>query len=164
MKRIVLVMLLTMLTWPITAGAQAKADFSGTWTMDPTRSESAAQATPIGPVTLVIRQNATELIIETTHGPETYTVIYLLDGSEIANAGAAFGPTRSKSRWDADKLVTESVGHVNAMAVKTKEVRSLDATGKNMSVQTTIEMQHGYDGPTVQGFATGTDVFVKRVP
>ena len=47
---------------------------------------------------------------------------------------------------------------------ETREVRSLDATGKNMSVQTTLEMQHGYDGPTVQGFATGTDVFVKSAP
>ena len=96
MKRIALVMLLTV-PLPITAGAQGKTDFSGTWTMDPTRSESAAQATPIGPVTLVIRQNASELIIETTHGPQSYTVIYLLDGSEIANAGPpSVRPGRSR--------------------------------------------------------------------
>lgn len=164
MKRVFIVMLLTTLFRPIAASAQAKTDFSGTWTMDPTRSESAAQGTPIAPVIQVIRQNASELIIQSTHGPESYTVIYLLDGSEIANAGAAFGPARSKSRWDGAKLVTETVGHVNAMAVKTIEVRSLDVSGKHMSVQTTLEMQHGYDGPKVQGFATGTDVYVKSTP
>ena len=164
MKRIVLVMLLTALVRPITAGAQGKTDFSGTWTMDPTRSESAAQSAPIGPVTLNIRQNASELIIQTNHGSESYTVIYLLDGSEIANAGTPLGPARSKSRWDGAKLVTETVGHVNAMAVKTIEVRSLDASGKNMSVQRTLQMQHGYDGPRVQGYATGTDVFVRSTP
>jgi len=40
--------------------AQGRPDFSGTWKMDSSRSESAAQAEPIGPVTLVIAQTPNE--------------------------------------------------------------------------------------------------------
>ena len=38
------------------AGAQAPVDLSGVWQMDASRSESAHQAVPIGPVTLTIKQ------------------------------------------------------------------------------------------------------------
>ena len=47
------------------ATAQQPTDFSGVWEMDPSRSASALQATPIGPVTLIINQQFTELSIET---------------------------------------------------------------------------------------------------
>ena len=43
----------------------AGADLSGTWKMDPSRSESAHQAVPIGAVVLVVRQTATSITLET---------------------------------------------------------------------------------------------------
>ena len=57
-----------MLIFSLHATAQEPIDFSGVWQMDPSRSESAHQATPIGSFTLVIKQAATELSIETRRG------------------------------------------------------------------------------------------------
>ena len=55
MKSVLAAVLIATLI-PFYAHAQSKPDFSGTWKMDPSRSESAAQKEPIGPVTIVIAQ------------------------------------------------------------------------------------------------------------
>src|SRR5437763_5987832 len=66
------------------AHAQSKPDFSGTWKMDPSRSESAAQKEPIGPVTIVIAQTEHDVKIETMsprseeHTSELQSPMYLV--------------------------------------------------------------------------------------
>jgi hypothetical protein len=65
MPQIAIAIFTMPLLFPFAAGTQSATDFSGTWKMDAARSESAHQAVPIGPVTLVIKQTATELSIET---------------------------------------------------------------------------------------------------
>src|SRR5437016_2944226 len=61
--RFTLCAIVFLLSLPV--GAQETTDFSGVWQMDLSRSDSAHQAVPIGPVTLIIKQNAAELSIET---------------------------------------------------------------------------------------------------
>jgi len=56
-------LLIVTLALPFSAHAQGRPDFSGTWSMDRTRSESAMQADPIGPTTVVITQTPTGLQI-----------------------------------------------------------------------------------------------------
>jgi hypothetical protein len=65
MRQIKFALSTTVLLFSLHATAQEPIDFSGVWRMDSSRSESAHQATPIGTVTLVIKQTATELSIET---------------------------------------------------------------------------------------------------
>ena len=77
-----------LLIFSFAAPTQDSSDFSGTWKMDPARSESAHQAVPIGPVTLVIDQTATELRIETRRSgrgggaAQSEILTYKLDGTE----------------------------------------------------------------------------------
>ena len=80
----------------VVAFAQAKPDFSGTWTMDPSRSEAAAQGTPIGPVVLAIRQMPEELRIETTRNGTAQTIRYLPAAAKASSAGEPVGAFR----WD----------------------------------------------------------------
>ena len=92
------------LAFPLAAGTQSTTDFSGTWKMDAARSESAHQAVPIGPVTLVIKQTATELTIETRRSDtdkseiHSETLTYKLDGSESTVAGTEGTPIKSQAR------------------------------------------------------------------
>src|SRR5436309_1486059 len=66
--------------------AQSHPDFSGVWVMDPSRSESAHQAEPIGPITLVIKEYADWISVETIQDQQHSTIIYKLDGTQNLNA------------------------------------------------------------------------------
>jgi len=139
----------------LTVRAQAKPDFSGTWKMDPTRSESAAQKEPIGPVTVVIAQTADEVKIETTRVDGSSAVTYKIDGSETrVPEGTA------KTHWDGATLVTEVERYVQGQAVTTKEVRKLAANGNEMLVNMTVIGQHGYSASTTN-YGSGKDVYVR---
>lgn len=157
MKRILLAMFVLALALPSIAPAQAKPDFSGTWTMDPTRSESAMQAEPIGPVTVVITQTAGELKLETTRAQKTTVEIYKLDGSESRIPSGT-----GKARWEGMTLVVETVRDIQGASVTTKETRSLEAGGNEMRVESILEVQHGYSLKGTKNYGTGKDVY-KRV-
>ena len=137
------------------AHAQARPDFSGTWNMDPTRSESAAQKDPIGPVTLIISQTPTEMKIETTKTDGSSVVTYKLDGSDVRIPGGT-----AKAHWDGAAFVTEVEGYVAGQAVTTKETRTLAAGGNEMLVNIVLIVQHGYSAST-SNYGTGKDIYVR---
>jgi hypothetical protein len=120
--------------------AQSVPDFSGTWTMDLSRSEAAAQGTPTGPVTVAIRQSPGEVNIETTRNGRTEAVRYL---PVSVKATAATEPMGS-FRWDGSKLITRLVTDINKQAITVEEVRSLDPAGREMTVEVMLVVEHGY--------------------
>jgi hypothetical protein len=146
-------------------GAQAVPDFSGTWTMDHTRSEAAAQGTPIGPVTLAIRQTPDEVVVETARDGRTDAVRYIPAGSKTTPAGNQTGTFR----WDGTRLITYLVTHINNQAVTVEETRSLNSGATEMLVEVSLVVQHGYQtGGTslvrpanAPNTSTGKNVFVK---
>jgi hypothetical protein len=145
-------------------GAQARPDFSGTWTMDLSRSEAAAQGTPIGPVTLAIHQAADEVRIETTRNGSTQAVRYLPVGTK-----PAAGELTGTFRWEGSKLITNLITDINNQAVTFEEIRSLNTDGTEMAVDVTLVVQHGYQtggGGLVRSSnspnsSTGRNVFIK---
>ena len=137
-------------------GAQAKPDFSGTWIMDSTRSESANQEERIGPVTVVISQTPSELRIETTKTSGSSVITYRLDGSEIKIPGGT-----AKAYWDGSTLVTEVEGYVQGQAVSTKVTLTLIGNGNEMLVNNVVIVQHGYSAST-SNYGTGKDIYVRR--
>jgi hypothetical protein len=151
----VLIVLITTLVPLAFAHAQGKPDFSGTWKMDQSRSESAAQTHPIGPVTLVITQSANDLKIETTRSEGSTVMICKLDGTEITIPGGT-----AKTYWDGVKLVTEVERYVQGQAVTTKESRTLGSGGNEMLVDMTLVVQHGYSANT-SNYGTGKDIYVR---
>ncbi|HEX3704682.1 MAG TPA: hypothetical protein VHU82_15235 [Vicinamibacterales bacterium] len=134
MKRVLLLAFVAAVVLPFAARAQAKADFSGTWTLDAAKSDAPGGRGgrgPQGPVT--IAQTAADIKI----GGATYK----LDGSESVNEMAGRGGTteaKSKAHWDGAKLVIETERQMGGNAVTITETRSLSADGKEMTVETSF--------------------------
>jgi hypothetical protein len=155
------------LIFPFAAQTQGGSNFSGTWKMDPARSESAHQAVPIGPVTLVVNQTATELRIETRRRDPGETAIqsevltYRLDGKESTIAAPTGGPVKTRAHWNGNKLVTETERDVQGSSVTTVYIHSLDPKGKELTVDKTLLVQHGYQFGGSKSYGTGRDVFMK---
>ena len=145
----------------IAAPAQNTVDFSGTWRMDATRSESAHQAVPSGPVTMVISQSPAEIGIETRRGRSSETLIYKLDGSENAKANGAGTPVSTKAHWEGAKLVTETERNVQNSTVTTRYVLDQSADGAEMTIDKTLTIQHGYQFQGANNIGRGKDVFVR---
>jgi hypothetical protein len=132
--------------------------------MDASRSESASQAEPIGPVTLVIVQTPTDLKIDTirTQGTSTATststATYKFDGSKVTVVNGTL-----MTHWDGVKLVTEGVFDVSGSAVTMTETRTLAAGGNELLVDRSVVVQHGYPDTLrgTQNYVAGKDVYVK---
>ena len=134
MKRLVLLAFAAAVVLPFTVRAQTNADFSGTWTLDATKSDAPGGRGgrgPQGPV--AIKQTASEITI----GQATYK----LDGSESVNQLQGRGgmvEAKSKAHWDGAKLVIETTREIGGNSVTSTETRSLSADGKEMTVETSF--------------------------
>lgn len=140
--------------------AQKMPDFSGSWALDMSKSEmpqmggmggggrmgGGQPGGGMGAMTVTIKQTADTLTIDQKMGEMNRTVAYKLDGSESTNPGMRGGEVKSTSKWDGDKLVTESTqtmsGPNGEMTIKSKEMRSLASDG-TMLVETTRETPRG---------------------
>lgn len=154
--------------WSLSLTAQVPPDFSGTWTMDLSRSEAAAQGPPIGPVTVAIRQTPAEIRVETTRNGTTQVVRYLPVESKPLVPGQPTGTFR----WEGAKLITYLAADINNQAVTFEEVRSLNPEGTEMEVEVTFVVQHGYStggssvvrSPNAPNSSTGKNIFVRARP
>jgi hypothetical protein len=152
MKRVLLTALIAAVVLPFGLRAQAKPDFSGTWTLDAAKSDPPPQGRGggggggIGAGSLTIKQTGNELTItsEGRQGPVTMT--YKLDGSESTNQVMGRGgaqTVKSTAKWDGSSLVIETTRDFNGTSITTKEVRRLDNGGKEMHVETTAQTPNG---------------------
>src|SRR5437773_2904180 len=148
MKRVLLAAMATAVVLPFYAHAQAKPDFSGTWTLDTAKSDPAPQGRGGGggAGTVTIKQTGTELAVtsEGRQGPQTMT--YKLDGSESTNQVMGRGgaqTVKSTAKWDGSSLVIDTTRDVNGATITTKEVRRLDGGGKEMVVESTTQTPQG---------------------
>ncbi len=167
MSRIVFAAFTAVLVLAWAADTHGPVDFSGTWKMDAERSESAHQAVPIGPVTLVIKQTESDLSLETLNTgvgktkTQSEVLTFKLDGAESTLTGKDGVPIKTKAHWEGPKLVLGTVRNIQGSTVTTLNVHTLDPKGKEMTVQKTLTVQHGYQSEEPKNSGTGTDVFVK---
>ena len=164
MPRIQFVMSMLALVLPIASTAQSAIDFAGTWKMDAARSESAHQAVPIGPVTLIIKQTATEVSIETKRAEarkSSEILTYKLDGSESTTTGTDGAPIKCKAHWEGANFITGTTRNIQGATITTLYVHSLDPTGTELTIHKTLNVQHGYQFEGAKSYGTGTDVFIR---
>ena len=145
-RRIVLLLSIAVLVVPFIARAQAKPDFSGTWTRDEAKSDPPVGRGRGGGSGHTIKQTATEIAITIAGrgGPETS--IYKLDGSESTNqTQSPEGPLTVKSyvKWEGASLVIETTREIQGMTITTREVRTLDASGNEMTIEATTRAPQG---------------------
>ena len=145
---------------PSVAAPAGKSNFTGTWAMDEKRSVSANSGTPYVPITLVIKQTDTTMTVETRQGEHSETIVYRLDGSQTekpAEGGHAF---QWRAQWEGAKLVTETHRNINGSTVTVKESLSL-TNPRELTVDRTLIVQHGYTMRGTRNYSSGTDVFTK---
>jgi hypothetical protein len=144
MKNALFLALAAAIVLPFTARAQAKPDFTGTWTLDAAKSDApmgrGGRGGAPGPVT--VTQDANTL----TQKRGEQTLVYKLDGSESSNEVQGRGgvqTVKSKAKWEGAKLVIESTREIQGFALTTKEERTLSADGKEMTIHTTATTPQG---------------------
>src|SRR5262245_54831293 len=138
-------------------------DFSGTWVMDPARSESARapDANRITSATVTIAQTPEEVRLDSIRNGVHEFARYPLVAPESPRAVGTTGSVGSVVEWDGDTLITLTPHEVNGMAVTTTERRTLSANRKEMTVVTSLQIQHGYQGQNAQNYsAPVTDVYI----
>ena len=142
MRSVLLTVILAAAVFPFTARGQGRPDFSGTWTRVADRNYPAAR----GGSSHTIKQTTTEIAVTIAGrvGPETS--IYKLDGSISTNQSQSpEGPLTiaGTARWDGASLVIETTREIRGTTITTREVRTLDATGKEMTIEATTRSPQG---------------------
>src|SRR5262245_32422171 len=135
------------------AQAQEGANFSGTWVMDMTRSESAAQASndsPRVPVRLEISHSPTSVTVRSLRDGRSETISYTFERPKetaVKTSGSVteLQVTSASARWEGPILVTQTVYSVNGMATTKTEKYRLSGSGREMTIESELQMQHGYE-------------------
>ena len=138
--------------------AMAQPDFSGTWTMDNSRSDSAAQEQPAGTVVTVISHTASSLTVKTTRDGQTDTRVYPI-GPPTATPDQVNGVPRAY--WDGGRLINEGAQTIEGQTIAFQEARTLGANGAEMTVETTLKVEHGYLMRGAQTIVTGKNVYIR---
>jgi len=137
------------------ATAQAKPNFAGNWTLNTEKSDpmgggpgggGGGRGAGMGSAPLTITQTDDKLVIEIkSETPRTLT--YALDGKESVNPGMRGAETKSKARWEGESLIVESTTAMSTpngdVMMTAKEVRTVSADGKTMTVVTTSQSPMG---------------------
>lgn len=125
--------------------SQSQTDFSGTWVLDVSRSDFgirslAAKKAPMSKIELVLTQTDNQLTIERSSAE---TAVYQLDGSESLNSLPGGGQAITTMHWLDDTLVAKTTSKIGEMHVEMTDVRSLDASGKIMTLKVTRQTPRG---------------------
>src|SRR5688572_20289759 len=150
MKHALMAALVLSMALPTALLAQAKTDFSGTWTFDEAKSDPAPARAGGGggrgggrmggaPATaMTIKQTPTELSMDRTTAQGAQTVVLKLDGTDSQNT-IGMGPATSKAVWDGARLVvttTQTVqGRGGEITINSKEIYSV--AGNVLTIETT---------------------------
>lgn len=127
----------------ISAQAQTRPDFSGTWTFDRGRSAEPWNGriviSPILGDECVATQDATALKLSITVGNQNVTAVYNFAG-ESRNISPGDIPVSSRVSWEGDKLVIVSTSATNLkgqdVSIETRRVLYIDGRG-NLIVERT---------------------------
>ena len=156
MKRVLVLTFALALAVTTLAFAQGKPDFSGTWVLDPTKSDMGqirpgGRQTPARTVTLDIKQTADTLTIQRSTGKHQDVAVFKLDGSESINKMPSGNEAKTVMKWSGNTLVgktTAKIGQAEAdspggMEVEMTDVRSLSPDGKVMTLSITRKAPRG---------------------
>lgn len=149
------------------AQAQDKPNFSGTWKLDPSQSQMGGgmggrqggggggagggrQGAGMAAQELTITQDGTTLRMTMTVMGEARTLSYAIGGGPSTNAaamGRMSGESVTTTTWNGNALITSGTTNVTtpqgAMSIQMREVRTVSADGKTMTVETTRTTQMG---------------------
>jgi len=129
-------------------GVRAQAagpNFSGDWKMDFAKSNYGKFPAPLS-LTRKIAHNDPKLALSTTQkGPQgevTSHLAYTTDGREAVNKDSG-GESKGAAQWIGDKLMIESSREVQGATLKQKEIWTLSADGKTLTIDSHVSIPNG---------------------
>ena len=136
--------------------AQTRPDFSGVWQIDLARSDIAAYDETPGPVNVSITQSDAAIEIATTTSGRTTRVSYPFAAADRPRTQGA-----PVARWQGEALLTEEVRTIRGQSVTVQQTRRLGSDGREMIVESIVNVQHGYSALQAKTYGSGRDVFVR---
>lgn len=120
----------------VSAFAQQKPDFSGTWKLNVAKSDFGALPGPDSRTDVITHKDPAltdDVTSESAQGKQQYTVKYTTDGKEATNQ---IGPLEIKSilKWEGSNLVVSSKFAFNGGDVNAQASWSLSADGKTITI------------------------------
>jgi hypothetical protein len=117
------------------ASLAAKPNFSGTWTLNVSKSDFGMLPGPTSRMDVVEHSDPSLKVTTKAEGPQgsqNSVANYTIDGQEVTNEQ---GPMtlKSKLRWDGDNLVVDSTTNVQGNDVTIKTVWTLSADGQTLT-------------------------------
>ncbi|MGE0552966.1 MAG: hypothetical protein AB7R55_06020 [Gemmatimonadales bacterium] len=153
MRTLSLMLAVSLLPAPVAGQAP---DFSGHWKLNPEQSDAppargggagGRRGMGMMPTELHVRQSKDQLTIDQQLAGEDRRLVYHLDGKESRNPGMRNSEVVSHARLDAGSLLIEGSmtfeGPNGTMKIDSKEVRTLSADGKTMTVVITTTTPRG---------------------
>lgn len=128
---------------PVAVSAQAP-DFSGTWRLDEEKSRVVAAAGVVGlipagaPKTLHVTQPSNGSLVIESQVNEAHVRIYK-PGRETSTPAGQGGSVTMTTKWDGKTVTSEgALKNASGETTPVKEVLSMSADGKAMTLQTTV--------------------------
>ena len=112
-------------------------------------------------MTLVISRADATLTIETKRGDQVETINYVIESAP--DTPGVIGAGTRRAYWDGPKLVTEGAGNLQGQTVSVRAMRTLNAAATEMTVESTVAVQHGYTLRGAQTYAKVRDVYTRTV-
>jgi hypothetical protein len=151
------------------AGAQSPtsaadlARLAGTWQLDTAGNSSIAAERRV--ITLV--PEGVRIEIRRAEDVRPPVLVYRFDGRDAQNPFGA-GKATSRLLRESGAIVTETIYEIRNSPVTVRETLKVDAAGTEMTVDTTVRVEHGYEGALSAGekkasnVSNGTAVFRKQ--
>jgi hypothetical protein len=154
MKLTALAVMLALII-PVTASAQGKPNFSGTWALNAEKStqpqggQGGGARMMGGAANMTVKQDASTLTIESTRanrdgGTIPMTTKYTLDGKEATNT-TNFGESKSTATWDGNtlKVVTKRTFERDGQSTTMTTTEEWTMAGSNLQVKRTATTPNG---------------------
>jgi hypothetical protein len=141
MKRVLAIVLLSLVVFGAAANAQEKPNFVGTWKL----SEPAAPD-QFTPSVMTVAQDATNLTVSTVSQMGEFKTEYKIDGTEARsplNLNGTMIDRLAKMTWDGNKLILSVKSDMNGQIIEFKSVWSIDSDGTLSTVTTFPDFQGG---------------------
>ena len=139
----------------VAAVALAAADMSGTWVLDPAKSDpmmggrggarGGGGGAPAGSMEIVVKQTAADLTVTRSFGGNSMETKYVTDGADHT-ATSQRGDLKYKAAWGSDGLTVTGTRTTQRGDMPMKEVYSISADGKVLTIAST---RRGPDGDQV---------------
>ncbi|MCU1265231.1 MAG: hypothetical protein JWM21_1549 [Acidobacteria bacterium] len=132
-----LLLIAVLIALPIvSAYAQQKADFSGTWKLNVAKSDFGALPGPDSRTDVITHKDPSitdDVISEGAQGKQEYTIKYTTDGKEVTNQ---IGPLaiHSTLKWEGNNLVITSKFAYNDADVNAQSTWALSPDGKTLTI------------------------------